>query len=94
MLKWWRQRQEILKEEPKPIYQEWVSECGTSGLVLSSLTLESVCSRFRESFPPPPNFQWVLRQLGKAQVKGYYQYHFKLKEIKNESKTGKGTSEM
>jgi hypothetical protein len=83
LLSWWRKRQGILNEEPIPIYQNWLSESGAVGFALSSLSVESVCERFRESQPLTPDFIWNLCQITKAKPKGFYHYHFKLKEKKD-----------
>ena len=80
---WWRKRQGILKEEPIPIYQNWLSADGYHGVVLSSLLVESVCERFRKSFPSPDAFVWCMHQMSKAESRGFYHYHFKLKEKKD-----------
>ncbi len=83
MLTWWRKRQGILKEEPLPIYQNWLSFDGDHGVALSSLLVESVCERFRKSFPSPNAFVWCMYKMTKAESKGFYHYHFKLKEKKD-----------
>ncbi len=88
MFNWWRKRQGILKEKSEPHFNAVLSINGDSGVVYSSLTLETVCERFRESFPPPVGFIWSLLIMTKSSQKLYYHYHFRLKE-KNENKTCK-----